>query len=505
MATADFTRIATNIGALNALQSLRNINNKLGVHQNRLATGKRINSAADDPAGLTIATKMLARSEGLKVAMDNIGDANNMLSVAEAGLGKLTDILVQMRSKSEQAASDTLGASERAAIAGQLESLAAQIDNIVDETKWNGVKLLDGTVNKRFQTGADEGEFTSWQLSQEHTAATLNVSTAYTTAGFANTTTDASFTGRETAGSFNGLSELFTGTYSFEVLDKAADATDGKVNLSGELLTGITAVQVTTATSSAEELASGTYTITIDGVNGSNDIDYTIRNDTGAIVETADAVDLSANGSLVDAAGGNEIGIELNFGGGDAADLVAGDTMTFEYIHRGEVKLELNDASNQAIQIDEDGSAGGNTNTFVYGTAGAEYDTGKGVKVTLAAIGSVTAGHQDTFDYHKSGDYVVDVSTAVKAASYMTTVNNSLDIVNTSMSDLGSLMARLNIKSEAVAAAQVNTEAAHNRIMNADMAFEQLESTKFSILQQTAITMLSQANTAPQGILGLFR
>ncbi|HQV62810.1 MAG TPA: flagellin, partial [Anaerolineales bacterium] len=83
MANVDVTRIASNIGALNALNSLQSINAKLALHQTRLSTGKRINSAMDDPAGLTIATKMLARSEGLRASMDNISDAKNMLSVAE--------------------------------------------------------------------------------------------------------------------------------------------------------------------------------------------------------------------------------------------------------------------------------------------------------------------------------------------------------------------------------------------------------------------------------------
>ena len=82
MANVDVTRIASNIGALNALNSLQSINAKLALHQTRLSTGKRINSAADDPAGLTIATKMLARSEGLKVALSTIGDAKNLLADA---------------------------------------------------------------------------------------------------------------------------------------------------------------------------------------------------------------------------------------------------------------------------------------------------------------------------------------------------------------------------------------------------------------------------------------
>ena len=109
MATVDVTRIASNIGALNSLNSLQNINAKLATHQTRLSTGKRINSAADDPAGLTIATKMLARSEGMKVALDNIGDAKNMLSVAEGGMSKINDILIQMRMSGNNLAFDFWG------------------------------------------------------------------------------------------------------------------------------------------------------------------------------------------------------------------------------------------------------------------------------------------------------------------------------------------------------------------------------------------------------------
>lgn len=144
MAVADFNRINSNIGALNALNSLNNVNKQLGTHQLRLATGRRINSASDDPAGLTIATTFRQRNENLKVAMDNIGDGKNLLSVAEAGLNKVQDILIEMRNKTEQAASDTLGDSERSAIAQQLTEYTAEINDIVDQTTWNGKKLLNG-------------------------------------------------------------------------------------------------------------------------------------------------------------------------------------------------------------------------------------------------------------------------------------------------------------------------------------------------------------------------
>jgi flagellin len=499
MAQADFTRIATNIGALNALASLRTINSKLGVHQQRLSTGKRINSAADDPAGLTIATKMLARSEGLKVALDNIGDAKNMLSVAEAGLGKLTDILVTMRSKAEQAASDTLGASERAAIQAQLQSYAEQIDNVVSETKWNGVKLLDGTVNKRFQTGADEGEYTTWQLSQEHTAKQLGVAETYTTAGVGNKTTSASLTDVAVATAFTGLTEIPTGSsYRFEVLDKAASATVGKTNVAGAYIGGLSSMAASTP--AGGELSSGWYTLQITDATA-NSVDYVIKDASGnAIYSVADA-DWSAGGTVQLTNGTSNIGIQVSVNPGTLAT----GSMEFEYINSGQVKIALKDSSGQAMVVDADGVSGGATNTYAYVDAGGTYNSGRGVNVTIAAIGSVVTGNTITFDYHQSGNWVVDVSTAVKAGQYMTKVNTALDTVNSSMADLGSLMARLTFKEDAVSVAQVNVEASYNRIMNADMAFEQLEATKMSILQQTAITMLAQANTSPQAILGLFR
>ena len=169
MADNDVTRIAGNIGAMNALNALATINKQLSVHSTRLSTGKRINSAADDPAGLTIGTKMLSRSEGLKQALSNIGDAKNLMAVAESGMGRLSDILIQMRNKAEAAASDTMGTTERGIVKDQFLAYAAQIDDVVSQTKWNGNKLIDGTAGTlKFQTGADQGETTDLAAIAEH-------------------------------------------------------------------------------------------------------------------------------------------------------------------------------------------------------------------------------------------------------------------------------------------------------------------------------------------------
>lgn len=178
MPTSDLTRIAGNISALNALNSLMDISAKLSVAQTRLATGRRINSAADDPAGLTIATKLDARSQGLKTALDALGDAKNVLSIAEGGLRKINDILVKMRNKAEAAVSDVMGDEERNAIYNDIAGFAAEIDDIVRDTTFNGTSLIGSgsaaSTALNFLANAD-GDTIQFSLGTSHTAAALGV------------------------------------------------------------------------------------------------------------------------------------------------------------------------------------------------------------------------------------------------------------------------------------------------------------------------------------------
>ena len=512
MANVDVTRIASNIGALNALNSLQNINAKLALHQTRLSTGKRINSAQDDPAGLTIATKMLARSEGLKVSLDNISDAKNMLSVAEGGLSKMTDIITQMRSKAEQAASDTLGTSERAAIQDQLSAYATQIQDLVDQTKWNGVKLLDqSTGNKVFQTGVDEGETTTWSLPNALDPATLNLSTKVTADTATYNHVSDSFSAGARTSTLGSMTELTTGDYQFEILDKATSDTQGKVALdtSSSLISGTSNITHLGAAATGTELASGRYNIKITNVVSSTDVSYLITNLDDSTWNTSGSMTVSnANlnasaGNLLDTAKTGTIGINLSFSP-NPGGLVAGQSMNVEYIHSNQAKFELNDATGQATQIAR--NAGGTISSLSsYGTVSTAYDTGRGVNVTLGTLANIAKGEISKLTYQQANNYSVDVSTTIKAGAYMTTANYALDKVTSALSGLGSLMARLSFKEEAISTAQVNVEGAYNRIMNANMAEEQVNASKYTILQQTATAMLAQANAAPQSLLTLFR
>ncbi|NPV87547.1 MAG: flagellin [Anaerolineae bacterium] len=515
MPNVDLTRIGSNIGAMYSLQSLLDINNKLAATQTRLATGKRINSAADDPAGLTIATKMNARAEGLRVTMDNISDAKNMLSVAESGINKLTDILTKMRSKANQAASDTLGTTERQTIQSQLQAFAAQIDDIINETKWNGVRLLDGSTSKTFQTGVDAGETTVWSLSQKHDAISLRVATKKDAVTLTEDVVDQSFVSGSLAQSTTSskLSSIKTGAYGLYVVDMASGSavaadgtTQGTINLTTSNVIGFNSLTSGCVAAAADELASGTYRLDITNVTTSGCVSYNLINTLSGETAASGTNVLASTGSLALSDGSTQVGLTLNI---DVGAIQTGAQITFEYIKSGDVKIQMKDSSGLVRQVLSDGNlTTGSAASAMYvasGSAAAQYETGVGVRFGLESWSQLTEGQKMTFEFEEMGQYVVNVSTASKAAEYMSAIDRAMDIVNQSMADLGSLMARMTIKEEAASAARINIESAYNRIMNANMAEEQVNASKYLVLQQTAVAMLAQANQAPQFLLSLFR
>lgn len=179
MAIGDATRINTNIAAFNALNALKFINRNLEISQLRLATGLRINQVSEDPAGFTISRRLDARARGLSVALDNVGTTKNVLAIAEGGLLNIQDILITLKEKVTQAASDTLGSAERHAISTEISELTTEIDNIVAETTFNSIALIDGTyTGKSFQTGEDTTNTMVFSITADNTASGLGVDSA---------------------------------------------------------------------------------------------------------------------------------------------------------------------------------------------------------------------------------------------------------------------------------------------------------------------------------------
>ena len=377
----------SNIAALNSLNSLNMINRRLSVAQARLATGRRINSAEDDPAGLSMATRFHARVKGLQVAQSSMNDAKNLLSVGEGALRSISDLLIVIRTKAESAASDTMGVTERSDITSQITDLLIEIDHIVDTTSWNGVKLIDGTfTSKVFQSGADAGEQITFAGHASAKATTLDIN-------------------------------LPTSSASSSTLALAADVED---------------VVSTTVVSGFTELASGTYTIVTDSNN-----QFIVTDNLGNAVSISNASD--ASGALT------------------------------------------------------------SSSVSLLGS-GTTFNTGRGVIINMATADN--AANNSIFTYTIGASSLAD---ATAATNYLSSVVAAIDTVSTYLTSVGSTMQRLSAHEQTLAVSEANTEAAFNLIMNADMAREQVEATKYLILQQTATAMLAQANSNSQSILSLFR
>ena len=160
----------------NQLLNLNRVNKQIGIHQNRLATGKKINSAEDNAAGFVIGHTLQARNRGLATAMNNVGDARISLSVAESGATDVLGILETMKTKAIQAANGTLSDADRAAINNDISALADEIDDVVDSTTLNDIALLSG-AEISVQSGAETTDTESAEVSSsDHHSSDLGVS-----------------------------------------------------------------------------------------------------------------------------------------------------------------------------------------------------------------------------------------------------------------------------------------------------------------------------------------
>ncbi len=147
-------RINTNVPSLSAQRSLgintRNLNDNL----RKLSSGERITKAGDDAAGLAISENLKAQIRGMRQAKRNAGDAVSLLQTAEGGMNELSNIIIRLRELSIQAASDTVGTTERGYSDIEFQSLKEEIERISKVTEFNGIKLLDGSGGKlEFQVG----------------------------------------------------------------------------------------------------------------------------------------------------------------------------------------------------------------------------------------------------------------------------------------------------------------------------------------------------------------
>ena len=138
--------VNTNIAASLAKASLMKNDRALGTAMEQLSTGKKINSAGDNAAGLAIATRMTSQIRGLDAAIRNASDAISMVNTAEGALDEVTAMLQRMRELAVQAGTGTTDSADRTYLQSEFAQLRTEIDRIADNTKWNGRNILDGSA-----------------------------------------------------------------------------------------------------------------------------------------------------------------------------------------------------------------------------------------------------------------------------------------------------------------------------------------------------------------------
>ena len=167
------TVINTNVKALVSQNAITTNNRSMSAAMEQLSTGKRINSAKDDAAGLAIASKMTSQIRGLDQAVRNANDGISLLQTAEGATIEITNMLQRMRELSVQSANDTNTAEERSFLDLEFQQLKGEIDRVVNNTQWSGVNILDGSFTNNgvtnggkfvFQVGANSNQTISHSI-----------------------------------------------------------------------------------------------------------------------------------------------------------------------------------------------------------------------------------------------------------------------------------------------------------------------------------------------------
>jgi flagellin len=201
--------VATNTGALMAQAAASSVNKEMEVSMARLSTGQRINSAADDAAGVAIASRLSSEIRGTNQAIRNSMDAQALIDTAEGAHSEIENILQRMRELAVQAANDTNDSTDRTNLDTEFHSLMDEIDRIADVTEWAGQSLLNGSVTTyTFQIGSGTATADSVAV----TIDTMATSVIGTTANV----------------SALGLSTLASADYAIDVLDEAIQSVNSQ-------------------------------------------------------------------------------------------------------------------------------------------------------------------------------------------------------------------------------------------------------------------------------------
>ena len=460
--------VNTNVGALAAMAASTQTNKALETAMTRLSTGKRINTAGDDAAGIAITARLTSEVKGLGIAIKNALDGQSLIDTTEGAQAEVTNILQRMRELAVKAANDTNSPSDRKNIDSEVQQLVIEVDRISSTTTWAGVKILHGAdaLDKTpkalsFQVGFMDEDSQKINVSVKSTSSkSLDILPTDTTVALVST---APSTGASNVVPFIDAS----GGISLTPFLPATLNTTG----------GITATRTTDSS------------ITFAGSTAADAIvNITLA---GKVIPVA----LIAADTPATTAGKFKTAIEAALPGVTATAATSTPftlTLTKASTTTGSMEITIN---GQPVKVTV-GSA--ESNATILGNLSEAIRTAKvpGVYMTESAT---TAG---TYSIAK---HAFGAKTAEEALSALTRIDNAIEAVNDQRSALGAISNRLTYTVNNLTNIVTNLDISRGRIEDADFALESANMARFQILQQASTAMLAQANAAKQDVLSLIK
>lgn len=537
--------VNTNVASLNTQRNLNSSSKGLDTSLQRLSTGLRINSAKDDAAGLQIANRLTSQIQGLGVAVRNSNDGISLAQTAEGALQQSTGILQRMRDLALQSANGTNGASERAALQGEVAQLQQELNRIADTTSFGGRKILDGTFGSQsFQVGANAFETISVSIgaasasrigasrftaavagvgpnetdAQTGIAATAIGSTDfadYTAATIGYASSPANTDGLTIRGKLGSASvSLVEGSSARELanaVNKSTDATGVSANAR-------TAVRLQQDASGgfSETATSGTISFTLYGANNAKDTDgvqiSATLSDWSDLSGLADAVNKETGRTGISARVLNNGALEMLSERGDNI-IVKDYRATSDGVNAITAELQtLGFNGDNGIDDSQDAS------DTILGVATLD-GTGVGGAVAVGQVrfesadafkvenfSTIDGGLQDANVYSDlEAVDTVSVSSYVGAQNALGIISAAIANIDSQRAQLGAVQNRFENTISNLQNIGENASAARSRIRDTDFAAETSELTKNQILQQAGTAILAQANQLPQAVLSLLQ
>lgn len=471
----------TSIAGMSAQRYLNAAQSAASTALQRLSSGKRINSARDDPAGLAIASRMTSQINGMNQAIRNTRDGISLAQVAEGGLATTTDMLQRVRVLALQASNST-NTGERQTIQEEVSQLIAEINRSAETLSFNGMKLFDGSRGAMtFQVGPNAGDTLSY-------AGTSMLARHYGTWRIRQDGLSVGTASHVTGGDITIFGSSGQATYTAAAGASARTIANGINAMSAK--TGVTA---TARTEVNLGLASGaSYTVEITADNGTAiPLSFSTGNTGNSTDDLAAAVNAinaqTAKTGVIAQVDIENGGIRLTHDKGsditltNTADTAAFTLRSYDHHNRPDAATTLGT-----------GQTGVANGTLTYDSAlgftvtdhsGLKSDGGSTAVATLHAVSSI------------------DVTTFEGAQLAISILDSALTTVNRERSRYGAMQNRFGYIIDNLTLSAENLSAARSRIEDADYAAETAALARASILMQAATAMIAQASQINQNLI----